>query len=162
MGATDLGLSPESITLTLNRKALTERLQVSDATYTQGHGDTTTITVPFTLRRRGVETRLVIAGPDTEQRHPDPGLCRLIAQARLWFDQLASGKAASVRIIALRENIFETEVSRILPLAFLAPKIIETILDGQQSEELTVKSLKRCGRLPGNWYAQLKLIGVSG
>ena len=34
----------------------------------------------------------------------------LIAQARFWFEQLASGEAASVRAIAQRENIYETEV----------------------------------------------------
>jgi hypothetical protein len=74
----------------------------------------------------------------------------------------ASGEVASVRAIAQRENIYETEVSRILPLAFLAPRIIEAILDGCQAEELTVKSLKRLGPLPSDWEAQQKLLRISG
>jgi len=74
----------------------------------------------------------------------------------------ASGEVASVRAIAQRENIYETEVSRILPLAFLAPRIIEAILDGRQAEELTVKSLKRLGPLPSDWEAQQKLLRISG
>ncbi len=156
-----VSLSSESIALTLNRKALAEMLQVSDAASTQDHSDTATITIPFTLRRRSVETKLVIAGPDLDQHQPDPALCRLIAQARLWFDQLASGKVGSIRIIAERESIYETEVSRILPLAFLAPKIVETILDGQQPDELTIKSLKRFGPLPYNWGSQQKSLRIS-
>lgn len=123
---------------------------------------TATINVPITLQRRGVETKLIITGSGKKQRQSEPRLCRLIAQARLWFDQLAFGKAASVRAIALRENIYETEVSRILPLAFLAPRIIEAILDGRQAEELTVKSLKRLGPLPSDWEAQQKLLRNSG
>ena len=74
----------------------------------------------------------------------------------------ASGEVASVRAIAQRENIYETEVSRILPLAFLAPRIIEAILDGRQAEELTVKSLKRLGPLPSDWETQQKLFRITG
>ena len=118
--------------------------------------------VTYTLQRRGVESKLVFAGPNKGQRQPNPVLCRLIAQARVWFDQLASGKAATVRAIAQHENIYETEVSRVLPLAFLAPRIIEAILGGRQAEELTVKSLKRLGPLPSDWEAQQKLLRISG
>ena len=74
----------------------------------------------------------------------------------------ASGEVASVRAIAQRENIYETEVSRILPLAFLAPRIIEAILDGRQAEELTVKSLKRLGPLPSDRETQQKLFRITG
>ena len=59
-------------------------------------------------------------------------------------------------------KIHETEVSRVPPLAFLAPRIVEAILDGRQAEELTVKSLKRLGPLPSDWEAQQKLLRISG
>jgi len=157
-----VALSSKSIIITLDRKGLAEILKVSDMVSIHGHDGTATITVPITLQRRGVEAKLVFAGPNKEQRQPDPRLCRLIAQARFWFEQLASGEAASVRAIAQRENIYETEVSRVLPLAFLAPRIIEAILDGSQAEELTVKSLKRLGPLPSDWEAQRKLLRISG
>jgi len=149
-----IALSPETITLTLNRKALTALLQVGEATYTQGRGDTTTITVPFTLRRHGVEKKLVIEGPDKEQNQPDLGLCRQIAQARFWFDQLASGEATSVRAISKRYSANESEVTRILPLAFLAPEMVEAILNGHHPEGLSVENLRRSSPLPTDWKAQ--------
>ena len=42
---------------------------------------------------RGVETKMIIDSPDAGTCNVDPDLCRLIAQAHLWFDQLASGEA---------------------------------------------------------------------
>tara|TARA_R110002167_G_scaffold201021_2_gene404452 strand:- start:310 stop:570 length:261 start_codon:yes stop_codon:yes gene_type:complete len=83
----------------------------------------------------------------------------LIATARNWFDQLASGDAGSVKEIAEREKVFDTEITRILPLAFLAPSIIENILNGRQPETLTVKSLKRINPLPTDWNEQRKRLG---
>lgn len=142
-----IDLVPGSVAITIRLNGLVKALKISGSLISEDYRDNEIITVPISLRRRGVEAKLVIAGPDREQFQPDPHLCRLIAQARYWFDQLASGKGTTVRAIALQENIFETEVSRILPLAFLAPKIIDKILIGQKPEDLTVKKLRRLGCL---------------
>jgi hypothetical protein len=45
-----------------------------------------------------------------------------------------------------------------LPLAFLAPDIVEAILQGRQPVELTVLRLKRIG-LPLSWVEQRRLLG---
>ena len=156
-----IDLEPGSVVITIRLNGLVKALKISGSLITEDNRDNEIITVPISLRRRGVEAKLVITGPDREQCQPDSRLCRLIAQARYWFDQLASGKATSVRAIALQENIFETEVSRILPLAFLAPKIIEKILIGQKPEDLTVKKLKRLGSLPSDWDSQKKLLRIN-
>ncbi len=50
------------------------------------------------------------------------------------------------------------DVSRCLPLAYLAPDIVETILQGRQPVELTVLRLKRT-RLPPSWVEQRCLLG---
>jgi len=107
-----------------------------------------------------VEAKLVIAGTSYNPSQPNQQLCKLIAQARLWYEQLASGKMESVRSIALREKVHETEISRALPLAFLAPAIVEAILQGRHPEELTVKKLRRSGGLPDDWASQHKLLGI--
>jgi hypothetical protein len=89
----------------------------------------------------------------------DPRLCRLIVQAHRWFNQLASAETASVRAIARQENIHECDVSRNLRLAFLAPDIVEAILDGHQPVELTTETLRRLPRLPTDWESQRRLLG---
>jgi len=59
-----------------------------------------------------------------------------------------------------RYGIHQADVSRVLPLAFLAPDIVEAILDGRQSVELTVARLKRV-RLPHAWADQRRLQGFT-
>ncbi len=120
------------------------------------------ITVRIALRRRGVEAKLVIADSGKTQGQTDPQLCRLVARARLCFDQLASGEIPSVRIMAEHNGSHESDISRTLPLAFLAPDIVEAILDGRQPVELTAESLKRLRTLPTDWDAQSRLLGFSG
>jgi hypothetical protein len=56
----------------------------------------------------------------------------LLADAHRWLDDLVEGSAASLRELAQRYNRDKGEVSRTLPLAFLAPDIAEAILQGHQ------------------------------
>jgi hypothetical protein len=60
--------------------------------------------VPFKVKRRGVEMRLVINGGD-EPRKPDPALLKAFARARRWFEELASGRVRSLVEIARREGL---------------------------------------------------------
>ena len=117
-----------------------------------------TIAIPIRLRRRGIERKLIIEGPDASGVFLDRNLCRLIAQARHWFSLLATGKVSSVREISKLDSVNENEITRSLPLAFLAPKIVEDILDGRQTETLTAYRLKRLSSLPLDWQKQAKLL----
>ena len=69
-------------------------------------------------------------------------------------DQLASGEACTVREIAGREKINEHEVTRVLHLAFLSPRIVEDIFKGRQAEDVTVYRLRRLSSLPFAWQEQ--------
>ena len=46
-----------------------------------------------------------------------------------------------------------------IKLAFLAPDIVETILQGHQPVELTAFGLKRSRHLPVCWQEQRELLG---
>ncbi|MFC4272785.1 hypothetical protein GQF03_09945 [Sneathiella chungangensis] len=153
-----VGLSADTITIDLSRKALARLLTMEETVTNNEHNDIISLNHAITLQRKGIEAKLAIAG-HSRVRQPDPDLCRLIAQARHWFDQLASGEAGSVKEIAEREMVFDTEITRVLPLAFLAPAIIEDILNGRQPETLNVKSLKRTSSLPSDWNEQQKRLG---
>jgi DNA invertase Pin-like site-specific DNA recombinase len=118
-----------------------------------------TIRTPVRLRRRGVEARLVIDRPGVTQTAPDPRLCRSIANAHRWFLQLKTGEMPSVRAIARAEGLHECDVSRNLRLAFLAPDIVEAILDGRQPVDLMAERLRRLPQIPADWENQRWRLG---
>jgi site-specific DNA recombinase len=64
------------------------------------------------------------------------------------------GGAQDLRSIAHQTGFNQHSVSRILHCAFLAPDIVEAILDGRQPHNLTVQKLWR--KLPASWYEQRK------
>lgn len=110
------------------------------------------------LQRRGVETKLIMDNPNAKIRNVDVDLCRLISQAHSWFSLLMSGQASTVREIALRENVNEHEITRVLHLAFLSPRIVESIMDGRQSEGTSVHRLRRLSSIPFDWVEQAELL----
>ena len=115
--------------------------------------------IPVEMRRRGVERKIVLS--PNEAQAPDDKLIKLIADTRNWFDQLATGKATTVREIATQKHMDENDISRFLPLAFLAPDIVETILAGKQPPELTAEKLKRLKSLPLSWEEQRQTLGFN-
>lgn len=157
-----IDLSSTTMAFTCARSDLAQILNTDHASIEADVNDCVTLTKPIKLRRRGIGARLVIGEPGEMQAKPNPNLCALIARARMWFEQLASGDVPSVRAIAVRDKVHETEVSRALPLAFLAPDIVTAILDGSQSEEITTKSLRRISDLPLAWNQQRQRLGFSG
>jgi len=118
--------------------------------------------IPFAvavqLRRRGIEAKLVVHSSHGRPKAPDLKLVLLLADAHRWLDDLVEGRAASLRELAQRYNRDKGEVSRTLPLAFLAPDIAEAILQGHQPVELTPHRLKR-SRLPMRWEQQRGRLG---
>lgn len=70
-------------------------------------------------------------------------------------DSLLGGR----RLCALA-GIDGRSVRRLIPLGFLAPRIIETIAEGHQPVELTVEALTRRIDLPLLWSAQVQALGM--
>lgn len=114
--------------------------------------------IPLQMRRRGVEMKFVVNGDSAART--DPVLLKLIARAHCWFDDLISGRAASMVEIAKREKVGKRYVSRVMRLAFLAPKIVEMIATGRQPPELTAGALAERIDLPLLWTAQEEAVGV--
>ena len=114
--------------------------------------------IPMQLRRRGVETRLVIPGEAVTATRTDPALLRALARGHQWFGELASGRAASTKQIADREGLSDSYVRRVVPLGLLAPAIVESICAGLQSVSLSAERLKDHSRLPIEWDAQQQLL----
>jgi hypothetical protein len=81
-----------------------------------------------------------------------------VARAHLWFEELRTGVASSVGDLVARHGVNQGDISRCLPLAYLASDIVESILRGRQPVELTVLRLKRT-HLPLSWVEQRRLLG---
>jgi site-specific DNA recombinase len=116
--------------------------------------------VPLRMKRRGVETRIIIAAGDDPPRKVDPALLKAVARSRGWFEELASGSVRSFAEIARRESIAVRYVERLSRLAFTAPSIVEAICRGHQPAELNAQTLLNRIDLPLEWPAQLKAIGI--
>ena len=110
------------------------------------------------VKRRGVELRLVIEAERTQAPKVDLVLLKAVARARRWFDDLASGRTASISAIAARERVSARYVGRLLRLAFLAPPIVDAIADGRQPPDVTMERLTRRTVLPLDWDAQKRLL----
>jgi hypothetical protein len=110
------------------------------------------------MKRRGVETRLVIPGEAVTISESDPALLRALSRGYQWFGELASGRAASTRQIAAREGLSHSYVRHVVPLGLLAPKVMEAICVGQQSVTTSAERLKDHARLPIEWDAQQRLL----
>ncbi|MEX2616007.1 MAG: recombinase family protein [Alphaproteobacteria bacterium] len=148
-------LAPATIRIVLDRIRLYEALNLSDMD--RDPSADIAIVASIALKRRGAETRLVTGG-DTASGSPDANIVAAIASARHWFDALRTGDAASVLELAARHNVDRSHVSRTLPLAFLAPDIVQAIVDGRTDEtRLTLSALKRLN-LPASWRAQRELL----
>jgi site-specific DNA recombinase len=116
------------------------------------------ISASLTLRRRCVEAKLIFDSNEYNKVF-DPLLVSTVANAHTWFKALVSQRAPSINEIALEHGIPASEVSRLLPLAFLAPDIVKTITAGKQPIELTTKFLTRFRDLPLDWDQQRKALG---
>jgi site-specific DNA recombinase len=116
--------------------------------------------IPMQMRRRGIEMRFVINGNSQVSPRTDPALLKLIARAYCWFDDLVSARSASMVEIGKREKVGKRYVSRIIRLAFLAPEIVEQIVNGCQPPNLTAESLlKDRTELPLAWDTQRQMLG---
>jgi site-specific DNA recombinase len=105
------------------------------------------------LRRCGGEIRLLLADTQQNRARPVPSLVRAVARAHDWMDRILSGEISNQRALAKQTGFDERYISRIIPLAFLAPDITEAILEGRQHPDL---SLETCAaEIPLDWSRQL-------
>jgi hypothetical protein len=130
---------------------------------TKGHhrDDEVNLELPVALKRRGVETKLVLTDEAHEIRAPDLNLIAAVALGRKWFTDIRDGRAHSVSDIVKRDQVNQGDVSRMIPLGLLAPDIVDAILDGRQPIELTAVRLKRNGTLPLDWNEQRQRLGFA-
>ncbi|HEX4022168.1 MAG TPA: recombinase family protein [Acidobacteriaceae bacterium] len=146
----------ERIEIEIIRSTLRQTvLGVSDDPALPGNklDDLVAIEATAQLKRCGGEVRLVLP-PDSPgaKPHSVPSLIRAISRAHDWVDRILRGEAVNQRSIAKETGLDERYISRVIPLAFLAPDLTEAILEGKQAAHL---SLDTClGNIPDDWNQQ--------
>lgn len=115
-----------------------------------------TVDLPFRLEPKGREVRLIIPGgaPAATQRRLDKPLIKAVARGVTWYDDLAAGRVGSMRELATRENVGEAYVGQIIKLAFLAPDLIASILEGAAPIGVTIRDVSRGLDIPADWDLQ--------
>jgi site-specific DNA recombinase len=146
----------DRIEIEVNKPALSRTvLGVSDDQALPGNNvdDLVTIEATAKLKRCGGEVRLVLPpdSPGANSREV-PSLIRAISRAHDWVDRILRGEAVNQRSIAKETGLDERYVSRIIPLAFLAPDLTEAILEGSQAADLSLDTY--LGNIPDDWNMQ--------
>ena len=142
----------ESLTLTLDLRVIWE----SGAS----HHPRKDLTIPVKLQRRGLAMKLVLNTPNAPSGTPDPKLIRLADRAHQLAMQFISGKVQTIQELAQAEGITPSYVTRLIPIGFLAPSILQAITQGKQPMSLTVQKLLRIGPLPLVWTDQEHVLGL--
>ena len=114
--------------------------------------ETVTIHVPFRVVKRGGRTEMQLPDGAAQSRRTDNSLVKALARAFRWKQMLESGEFATIAELAEREGIAPSYMTRLLRLTLLSPEIVEAILDGRQSAEVTLASLLE--PFPLEWAAQ--------
>jgi site-specific DNA recombinase len=121
--------------------------------------DVFTITIDARVKRCGWEVRLVVpSGTGTQMpTRPALPLIKAVARVHRWPESIMRGEFQSRQSIAQFAGVDQRYAGRILQFAFLAPDIVEAILEGRQPADLTVERLLR--GLPLAWAEQRKRLG---
>ena len=80
-----------------------------------------------------------------------------MVRAFQWKEELLAGRVPTIKALAQREGLARSYVMRVLRLSFLAPDVIDAILNGWQPCGFTLEPFRR--PIPLEWAAQRKLFG---
>lgn len=127
---------------------LADALAVGPDRISDAHLD---INARFQTRKRGVETKLILAGQAAPR---DEILLRNIALAQRYVDRIKAGQTFTD--IAGSEGVSKRRIQHLVELAFLAPDIVRDIRDGRQPTGLTSDWLMRHA-IPPIWTNQRAL-----
>ena len=138
-------IAPGDIKITLLLERIAAALKVDPKRIS---GEILNITSEFQHRKRGVETKLILAD-GTYMR--DETLFRNIALAHRYFEMIRKGK--TYHEIAEAEGASKRRVQHLVELAFLAPDVIRDVIEGRQPAGMTSEWLVRHS-FPPIWQGQ--------
>lgn len=94
------------------------------------------------------------------KNNQNEGLIKAVVQAHAWRRSLEKGEHTSVKKLAIKKDLSERYVWKILRLAYLAPPLVEAILDGKQPPNLSLRQINETPLSP-QWSSQVRLLGFA-
>jgi DNA-directed RNA polymerase specialized sigma24 family protein len=156
--AVQMTLSRSGLRTVLVRGTDIPSTRLTPARGQEDQDDLLQVSISVRLTRCGGGMRLIVPGESGGERQarPNVALIKAVARAYTWHERLLSGEKTSLQAIAQEHGVMPRYVRRILRCAFLAPDLVEAILQGRQPPELTLFQL--CA-LPFDWSEQRKEFG---
>ncbi|MFN5998728.1 MAG: recombinase family protein [Paracoccaceae bacterium] len=145
-------IGQDRLGITIDRKSLARSFGVSER---EVDPEPLAFDAPVSLRRRGVETKLLLDG-DALPR--DETLIRNIAKGRAFLDLITSGLSA--QDIARSNDLSIKRVQQIVEFAFLSPDVVRQIVEGRQPSFLTAEWCLR-HEIAADWAVQKSLFSVA-
>ena len=117
--------------------------------------------VPLEIKKRGGSAIIIL--PKNLKKEEitkcfDEKMIKAFAKAYKWKSMLEEDKIGSLAQIAVKENITGAYVSKVFNLNFIAPEIVEKILNGEQPRDLKLQDML-VGKFPLLWQEQKELWG---
>lgn len=113
--------------------------------------------VSVRLQRIEKSGRLLVPGAAQSAAHLNEPLRKLLARAHQLQSMLAT--TTSLEELAGQVGVTPKRAASVLRLSWLAPSIVEAILNGKQPPQLTADKLVRLSRLPTDWRDQQTALG---
>jgi len=110
-------------------------------------------------RPRARKEIIVPGGHNSSPRRLNHALILAIARAKSWMRDLRNGTYADTIEIARQFQLNDAHVRRILRFGYLAPDIVEAIIEGRQPRSMTVKRLLQ--GIPCVWSDQRAAFGFA-
>jgi len=104
--------------------------------------------------------RLIIPGwaAIDQRRQPVSSLIKAVSRASDWVRGMEVGECKHQRDLAKATKLEPRYIDSLQRVAFLAPEIVEAIIDGRQPPDLILGPLTAAH--PMRWPEQIKLIGI--
>jgi site-specific DNA recombinase len=121
------------------------------------HGQIINLVIECSPRRCGGEIKLVLAGVEDKPSRVSPSMVKAVARGHEWREGIVSGQESGGNDIAQRTKLDARYVRLIMRCAFLAPDIVERILDGRQPPSLTLRKVTSTTSM--SWTEQRQQLG---
>lgn len=133
-------------------------IEITDkAQYLYGSDGSLTISIPIRIRRHS--GRKQIKHPDSQNNGPITPLQSALIRGHRWLALLESGEVKTLKEIAVREQLDDSYISRMVNLTALAPDIVQGILDDTLPANITLSDL--AVDMPHVWDEQRDKILIS-